>query len=221
MKKTYVIGDTHGCYNEFSMLMKKIQPDLSRDKLVMLGDYIDRGYQSCEMVNSIVELQQEYGKDHVVLLRGNHEQMAIDYYKRNSGSFLYNGCDTTFMSFKRNNDSLENYIGFFESLPLYHEDSFFIYVHAGLRPGKTLEEQSQNDLLWIRDKFIFSSSTTSKTVIFGHTPTKFINNSLSPLMINNRYAIDTGCVYSGNLSAIEIDNNRILRATQVKKESAA
>jgi len=125
MAKTYVVGDTHGCYTEFSRLLDKINPDLSNDKLVMLGDYIDRGPQSWEMVNSIIDLQKTYGKEHVILLRGNHEQMAIDFYKHKNSNFLFNGAKSSLMSFKRNNDSLRNYIDFFEGLPLYHEDSSF------------------------------------------------------------------------------------------------
>jgi len=124
--KTYVIGDTHGCYFEFEKLMKKINLNCEEDKLVMLGDFIDRGDQSWELVNEIKAMQEKYGTDYVVLLRGNHEQMAIDYVLHNDINWLRNGAHNTLESFKRNNDSIENYIHFFMGFPLYHEDENFI-----------------------------------------------------------------------------------------------
>ena len=86
--KTYVIGDTHGCLDEFERLLAKIKPNLDEDRLIMLGDYIDRGSKSYEMVQTLLKMQADYGREKVVLLRGNHEQMAIDYYSKGDKSYL-------------------------------------------------------------------------------------------------------------------------------------
>jgi serine/threonine protein phosphatase 1 len=89
--KTFVIGNVHGCCEELNNLLGKIEPDLKRDRLVMLGDYIDRGPDSCGVLHTIVKLQQDFGKEHVVLLRGNHEQMAVDFFPR--GDTVFSGTE--------------------------------------------------------------------------------------------------------------------------------
>ena len=71
--KKFVIGDVHGNYEELMDLLDKINPNLRQDKLIYLGDYIDRGPQSYKVIRFLIDLQNKYGKEHVVLLRGNHE----------------------------------------------------------------------------------------------------------------------------------------------------
>lgn len=126
-----------------------------------------------------------YGIDHVVLLRGNHEQMAIDnIHKGYRGNF--NGYDATIRYFIKNGDTIENYLEFFKSLPLYHEDENFIYVHGGIRPRVDMTHQVENDLLWIREEFFQSSITFEKPVIFGHTPTEYLNGAWTPYIKNGQ-----------------------------------
>lgn len=151
--KTFVIGDTHGCYDEFLSLIESMNPDLRKDRLVMLGDYIDRGLKSWEMINEIIWLHKIYGRRNVILLRGNHEQMAIQYINRNNENYLFNGGYETIRSFKDHGDSIENYEAFLLGLPLYYEDEFFIYVHSGIRPGIHISNQAEEDLLWLREEF--------------------------------------------------------------------
>jgi len=201
--------------------MDKITPDLAHDRLIMLGDYIDRGYQSYEMIRDIRALQEQYGNHHVILLRGNHEQMAIDYCKYGDWNYLINGGNTTIKSLRLHHDCLENHIEFFQELPLYYEDDYFIYVHAGMKPGISLSRQSEFDLLWIREEFYDQQYTAEKNIIFGHTPTFYIaDNRFHPLTIHNKIALDTGCVYGGYLSALEIVDNRIAAIHQAKSRIA-
>jgi serine/threonine protein phosphatase 1 len=201
--------------------MKKINPNVKEDKLVMLGDFIDRGEQSWELVNEVKTMQEKYGSDHVVLLRGNHEQMAIDYVLHNDINWLHNGAHSTLESFKRNNDSIENYIDFFMGLPLYHEDEKFIYVHGGIKPGVSMSKQKENDLLWIRDEFYSIPNTTGKIVVFGHTPTISRWSKSQPVWLDNNLALDTGCVFGGALSALEIENGKVLRIHQTESRRAS
>lgn len=220
MKKTFVIGDVHGCSSELDFLLCSIKPNLKKDRLVMLGDYIDRGPDSCGTVHRLMRLQKVFGKEHVVLLRGNHEQMAIDYYRNGSSSFLWNGGTETLKSFARNNEDLEEYIDFFEELPLYFEDEHFIYVHGGIRPGAALSEQTESDLLWLREEFIFSPERIFKPVIFGHTPTRWINGTWEPFISEDRIGVDTGCVYGGCLSAIELQEGKVVSIYKTGKAAA-
>jgi len=218
--KKYVIGDIHGSYLELERLMTIINPDLHSEKIIFLGDYIDRGDDSYSVLQFLISLQKKYGNDHVVLLRGNHEQMAISNINKGyKGSF--NGYDTTLRDFLKNNDEIENYLSFFNSLPLYDEDENFIYVHGGIKPGISMKNQSSEDLLWIRDEFIYSPSNFSKRVIFGHTPTRHINGKLQPYIKNDRIGIDTGCVFGGCLTALEIDSDGKIIDTHMASRNAA
>lgn len=164
--KKFVIGDVHGHYKELKDLLNKINPDFKQDKLIFLGDYIDRGPQSYKVIRLLIELQNNYGKDHVVLLRGNHEDMAMDNIIHDKIDF-YNGYDITYRDFIRNKDSIENYYEFFKALPLSYEDESFIYVHGGIRPGVAMEKQDEQDLLRIREEFYRLSLKFIKPVIFG------------------------------------------------------
>lgn len=217
--KKFVIEDVHGNYKELKDLLNKINPDFKKDQLIFLGDYIDRGPQSYKVIRLLIDLQEKHGKDHLVLLRGNHEDMAIDNieYDRIDS---FNGYDKTFGDFRNNKDSIENYYELFKALPLYYEDQSFIYVHGGIMPGLAMERQYEEDLLWIRKEFYESSLTFIKPVIFGHTPTVNINGTYSPFIKKDRIGIDTGLAYGGRLTALEIQDGKIVKIHNVAKLAA-
>jgi serine/threonine protein phosphatase 1 len=206
--RTLVVGDTHGCLEELQIMLGDANLNLSQDRLILLGDYIDRGPHSYDLLQFLKNLQHTHGEDKVVLLRGNHEQMAID-----CGN--YRGGWRTAHDFAERRGNIKSEIEFFKSLPLFFADDHFIYVHAGLKPGVNLEEQSASHLLWIRDEFYQSSFDFGRTVIFGHTPTFIINGQSSPLKLGNKIALDTGCVYGYFLSGLEISEGVINRVYQV------
>lgn len=214
--KTYVMGDLHGCCDEFERLLSKMKPNLQNDRLILLGDYLDRGRKSYELIQALLRMQADYGSEKVVLLRGNHEQMALDYFSKRDSSYLYNGGQATIRSFHSHNDPLENYLKVFQQMPVYIEDEHYLYVHAGVRPGVALEEQSEGDMLWIREEFYEYPNTLGKTVIFGHTPTIYLAQVSRPVRLHNNIALDTGCVYDGWLSALEISEGTVMRIYQVQ-----
>lgn len=214
--KTFVIGDIHGCYEEFEKLVEKININFKEDRLVLLGDYIDRGDNSFEVVEKIIALEKEYGKDNIILLKGNHELMAIDFFEGKGSCYLYNSGNTTIKEYKSHNRQLEEHIGFFKGLRNYYQDEHYIYVHGGIKPGVDLQEQEIFDLLWIREEFYLSTDKCSKGVIFGHTPTIFINSTYYPININGNMALDTECVYGGYLSALEFEEGKVVNVHQVK-----
>lgn len=104
-----------------------------------------------------------------------------------------------------------------EKLPLYYEDNNFIYVHGGINKGVSMEKQSKETLLWAREEFYYDTRKYKKTVIFGHTPTAFLNGKNDPVWINGCIDIDTGCVFGGKLTALLIDNDKIIRYYQISK----
>ena len=205
MKKIFAIGDIHGCYDRLKALMGKIPIDCSRDALVFIGDYIDRGPHSVEVVDYLIQLKNRFPE--VIFLKGNHEDM-LDKFISGADRFTYllNGGQQTLDSYLTKPVQSESFpippdhMEFFKSLRLFYETEEFIFVHAGLRPRVPLESQNTEDLLWIRDKFVSSKYDFGKRVIFGHTPLK------KPLVEPNKIGIDTGAVYGNALTCIQLPN---------------
>ena len=221
--KTFVIGDIHGCFDQLQTLLEVIKPDLTKDRLIMLGDYIDRGPNSYLTLKKLIDLQKEFGDYHVVLLRGNHEQMALDYLHNPKylSSWRCNGGKSTLEDFRKHGDDLANYEAFLQGLPMYYEDECYIYVHGGIRHGIRLSEQKESDLLWIREEFFMNPVSEKKPVIFGHTPTQTSTGLWKPYIHQNRIGIDTGCIYGGFLSAVVLEDGVIKDIRQVGNNSAA
>jgi serine/threonine protein phosphatase 1 len=203
MKKIFAIGDIHGCYDRLKALMEKIPIDLSRDALVFIGDYIDRGPHSVEVVDYLIQLKNRFPE--VIFLKGNHEDMLDKFINgADRSTYLLNGGQQTLDSYLTKPVQSESFpippdhMEFFKSLRLFYETEEFIFVHAGLRPRVPLESQNTEDLLWIRDKFVSTKYNFGKRVIFGHTPLK------KPLVEPNKIGIDTGAVYGNALTCIQL-----------------
>lgn len=219
--KTIVISDIHGCYEELKDLLFFLEEEgeynKDTDKLIFLGDYVDRGKDSRLVVKFVRELQEN--NPNVIALMGNHEDMMIDHYRGFDSWWRFNGGDKTIKSYAGFNNQLRSDIKWMENLPLYYEDENFIYVHAGVDVNKPLEQQDRQTLLWIREPFIWAEKKYHKQVIFGHTPTVTLNGGSKPIYtITNNVGIDTGCVFGGALTALIIDDGEIKSLFQVSSE---
>lgn len=203
MVNIYAIGDIHGCLDKLRTLLTKIDADPARDELVFLGDYIDRGPSSCEVVDYLIHLKQQMPG--TVFLKGNHEEMFAQYLSGiERHLFVMNGGQATLDSYMKNKARADgglipsDHLRFFSSLRLYYQTDDYIFVHAGLRERVPLEFQSPEDLLWIRDAFVSSDYDFGKRVIFGHTPFN------SPLVQPNKIGVDTGAVYGNRLTCVKL-----------------
>lgn len=216
MKRTIAIGDIHGCLEKLEELLEKIAPGKD-DLLVFLGDYIDRGFKTREVVDRLIALKREVP---CIFLRGNHEQMFIDFLEYcadktmffNTGGMRtvqsYLGIDA-FVSHSQVARAIpEPHREFYAEMRWYHEDERYVYVHAGIKPGVPMREQDRKDLIWMRDQFIFSPTGIEKKVIFGHTP------FAAPLVKDDKIGIDTGAVYGGPLTAIELPGEVIIQSSR-------
>jgi len=214
MGRTFAIGDIHGCLDKLKDLLQKIDPGLD-DTLIFLGDYIDRGYASSDVVDFLIDFADQA---HCVFLRGNHEEMFIDFLEFGSNRNMYfaNGGIATILSYLKEAEFVSHFQvakalpmrhrDFYANLQWYYEDEGYIYVHAGVRPLIPLEKQVNEDLLWIRNEFIFSPTGLAKKVIFGHTPFTQV------LIKDDKIGIDTGAVYGGCLSAICLPEEVIIQS---------
>lgn len=226
MKRTLCISDIHGCHKEFNELLRIVNFNPKEDKLILLGDYCDRGPKSKEVIEQVKSLVEEFN---VVALRGNHDQMLIDALNGNDDYiFLRNGGISTIESYCGLNwfegyqefdydryVEAKNYIkqhyqhhfDFLKSLPFYHEDENYIYVHAGLHPMyENWREQPVDNFLWIRDLFLNNQTQVDKTVVFGHTPTINIQKTADVYFGGGKIGIDGGCVFGLRLNALEISD---------------
>ncbi len=213
--KTCVIGDIHGCLESLTSLLDMVVNKAGT--LVFLGDYIDRGPKSQQVITTLLQLKKTTGL-RLIFLKGNHEFMFHNYLTGADRSiFLRVGGLQTLHSYSISPDQGGDLLHclpsdhryFFESLVLTHEDRHGIYVHAGLQPGVHLSRQTPDWCLWVRDRFIRSSFDFGKPVIFGHTVFP------DPLVESNKIGIDTGAVYGGKLTALLLPDMEFI---QVKGE---
>jgi serine/threonine protein phosphatase 1 len=203
MQKIFVIGDIHGCFGQLCALMDKIPINFSQDQLIFIGDYIDRGSGSIEVVDYLIDLKKQLPG--TIFLKGNHEDMLVNYLDGSDRyTYLLNGGQRTLDAYLNYPNNPGGYpvpsahLEFFNSLHFYYQTDDYIFVHAGLRKKVPLESQKKMDLLWIRDEFIYSDFDFGKRVIFGHTPFK------EPLVQTNKIGIDTGAVYGNRLTCVQL-----------------
>jgi serine/threonine protein phosphatase 1 len=190
--KTFVVGDIHGRCAQLLHLLDMLPRDPETDTLVFLGDLVDRGADAPCCVSHILQMSRE-NPERVICLRGNHEQMLMDFLKGYSNVWLtpVAGGEHTFAQYTgrsirvNSEKDLEEmralfeqsfpqeHLEFMENLPFYYEDEFAIYVHAGLDEGKPPRDSSPISLLWMRD-MDFYKNYRGKPCVFGHTPTPLL-----------------------------------------------
>lgn len=224
-RRVYAIGDIHGRDDLFGQLVDLIRADNEGRPpadvtLILLGDLVDRGPQSAEVVDRAIRLRDEFADTR--LLIGNHEECflaALTGDVRRLRYFMRIGGEATVRSYWRDDQSL-NAASFEEVaarlpqiVPAEHvaylgsgedvvEIGDYAFVHAGIRPGVPLEKQSLADLRWIRDEFLDDMGDHGKMIVHGHTITA------RPDEQTNRIGIDTGAFQSGTLSALGLEGPR-------------
>jgi len=207
-RKIFAIGDIHGCYGKLTSLLDKLPFDRERDLLVFLGDYINRGPQSREVVSHLCALRKN-GTNFVPLM-GNHEYLLLEYQKSGDPAMIpmlrHLQIDATLKSY-----GLQDMTGLrhLEGLPAEHRDFFaglrshyltdtHVFVHAGLYPGIPIERQDFAALYEMRTVFLESDYDFGRVVVFGHT------SFTTPLVTGTKIGIDTGAVYGNLLTALEL-----------------
>lgn len=220
--RLYAIGDIHGAASLLEQLLEKIDADaggLDDAQLIFLGDYVDRGPDSKGVINRLIQLGADYPQ--TVFLKGNHEAVMQDFLNDPDEmlEWLEWGGDETLRSYgvsgalAKSGDDLaaelarampETHFQFLRHLQLTHTAGDYLFVHAGIRPGVPMEEQEEDDLLWIRKPFHNASvdDRPEFTVIHGHHPMK------KPLDAGWRIGVDTGACWSGVLTAVVLEDDK-------------
>jgi serine/threonine protein phosphatase 1 len=219
MGRLFVIGDVHACPQELEDVITACALEWE-DHVVFLGDYIDRGPGAREVVDFLLDLQAD-AVCTLTFLKGNHEDMLLDFlgYSGHFGeSFLINGGAATLKSYGLSERMQgrpaalrlpPQHLAFFQQLERYVAIDDTLCVHAGVNPLRPLEEQDEEALFWIRQEFITHPHSLPYTVMFGHTPQREVL-----LDLPYKVGLDTGLVYGGKLSCLEVTEKKLL---QVRK----
>lgn len=216
-KKVFACGDSHGNIEQLEQVLSRI-PFTDDDLLVFLGDYIDRGDNSIECLKLVMDLSK---KENVVVLRGNHEQMMLEFfdsgfsYNNYKDIWLSNGGDKTFEEIKNlPKGEFKKIYDFVETLPIKFELDNFFFCHAGVNPKNTFNNQYEDDMLWIREKFLFGYDM-DKIVVIGHTPTQcMVEDRNIPIKLkNNIIMCDTGSFLdNGKVSCVEVLSGKFFQS---------
>jgi len=224
----YAIGDIHGRCDLLEKIQRSISGHIrlypaGRKVIVYLGDYLDRGINSRRVVDMVREWRPvDCSAAEIVTLKGNHEDLALRYLDGEIDAgrhwFDFDGLDgldhygvdsndrsardDETMKIMRNRFAAalpDEHLKFLLGLKTSHREGDYLFVHAGIRPGVALDEQSDSDMMWIRDLFLESDNNHGVTVVHGHT----IANK--PQIRHNRIGIDTGAYASGILTCLMLE----------------
>ena len=219
-KRLIAVGDIHGQFDMLRELMGKIKPS-QNDLFVFIGDYIDRGDKSKEVLDFLIDFSQKYS---AVFLKGNHEDMLLDVLGLdenaiNGASYERNGGKFTALSYG-NKDSTVNdlahlipkeHLQFIKDTKIFFETEHYFFSHGGVMPGVPFAEQKREVMLWIRYQFIYYPTGLNKIVVFGHSPQPKV------LIENDKIGIDTGAGYFKKLSAIDLFTKEIFQVSYRQK----
>lgn len=217
--RVYAIGDIHGCDAQLANLHEMIAEDLEqrpvdRAVLVHIGDYVDRGAASAGVLQRLLNGSPVPGTSMLNLL-GNHDDTmlhALSGDRPAATDWLFAGGGPTLESYGIDPESAREswpegvppeHLVFLRQLTLTHREGGYLFVHAGIRPGVPLNQQAREDLLRMRQPFLYSEMSFGAVVVHGHTPVK------QPVVRHNRIAIDTGAVFGGDMTCLVLEGDTL------------
>jgi serine/threonine protein phosphatase 1 len=231
-ERIYAVGDIHGRLDLLRKLHTQILGDLAsatglRTTVVYVGDYVDRGHESRQVIDLLIN--EPLPCDSRVHLLGNHDAWFRGFVEEEGEPFpwLSVGGQATVLSYRVDcpspamddartetmRQALQanvpaEHLKFLYDLPLSHEMGDYLFVHAGIRPGVALQDQHEEDLLLIRSPFLESAVDHGKVVIHGHSVVRQVE------WRHNRIGIDTGAFATGCLTALVLEGTerRLLRS---------
>jgi serine/threonine protein phosphatase 1 len=223
-QRIHAIGDIHGRLDLLTVLHddiladRKARPHDGKDVIVYLGDYVDRGPYSREVIDYL--LGDPLPGFTAVHLMGNHDEAMLQFLDDASigPTWASFGGESTLLSYgvrttpgligMRRYEGMrqqlvekmpQSHAAFLRGLQLSYQAGDYLFAHAGVRPGVPLDQQDPDDLMWIRETFLSSSVDHGKIVVHGHTPTD------EPQVRVNRIGIDTGAFASGILTCLVLE----------------
>lgn len=220
--KTIIIGDVHGCYKELVRLLDQLKLTDFVDKIIFLGDLIDRGRDSFNVLQ-LVKLLKEKNPENIVYIRGNHEQMMLDCVLHNTDdNWMRNGADSTIASFDDVDLMFEAAKWIEDNTVFYYEDHLFIAAHAFYDKNYLGSPILIDRMIWDRTH-LERNLYSGKLLIVGHTPLKSpiyqtTQGANSPIILpyriemklpqNGMIDLDTACTFGNKLTAMVIEDDK-------------
>lgn len=218
-RRVYSIGDIHGCDAQLGNLHEIIADDLARrpvDAAVLLhiGDYVDRGADTAGVLRRLLR-GPPVADLQVVNLVGNHDETmlhALSGDRPAATDWLFAGGRPALESYGIDPDAPREswpekvppeHLDFLRGLTLTHREGGYLFVHGGVRPGVPLDQQTREDLLRMRQPFLYSEMDFGVVVVHGHSPVK------EPVVRHNRIAIDTGAVFGGKMTCLVLEGETL------------
>lgn len=225
-QRLYVVGDIHGRADLLAAMQAQIDNDViarpcAEPIEVYLGDLIDRGPDSASVLGELIKRQTTH---RIIVLSGNHERMLLEALDDDQmlALWLKHGGRETLNSYGLHGTEVgladmaagdvrrlitttipSNHFSFLEALPYSYVSGDYFFAHAGIRPKVPLHAQNPNDLIWIREPFLSSSSNHGLIVVHGHTPV------VEPEFLPNRINIDTGAYLTGRLTCLVLEADKL------------
>ncbi|WP_270373874.1 metallophosphoesterase family protein [Marinicauda sp. Alg238-R41] len=222
--RIYAVGDIHGRNDLLARLLSVIEHDAKSEpaEFIFLGDYIDRGEDSRGVIERLIELAAQ-SPHRTTYLKGNHEATLLDFLSDPGVGPVwarFGGLETLAsygVTPPRTNepeawisvqnqflDALPNaHREFFEGLHLSAERGCYLFVHAGVDPARRIDQQSEEDVLWIREVFLNDDRALERIIVHGHTPEE------RPVNDGRRIGLDTGAYITNRLTAARLEGARV------------
>jgi serine/threonine protein phosphatase 1 len=225
-ERVYAVGDIHGRADllvemqDLILAHSELLPSPSAT-VIWLGDYVDRGPSSREVIDLLIAFSA--GRLRSVFLMGNHEEALLRFlidpqhghqWRRFGGLATLISYGVDISKFRLGRGAGQTRSDFLTALPRKHQDFLlslkffgvigdFFFCHAGVRPGVGLDKQDPEDLIWIRDEFLYWRQDFGMTIVHGHTPVP------EPELYHNRVNVDTGAFATGRLTCAVIEGSEI------------
>jgi serine/threonine protein phosphatase 1 len=231
------IGDIHGCAKTLTSMIDQLEVT-HEDTVVFMGDYVDRGDGVFSVIEQLIEFKEMF--PNTVFIRGNHEDMFINYLKGAGGwddarMFKMNGGTSTINSYCEGLDIMDtmdtpfcydslpdSHQDFYENTKVMHEHDKYVFVHAGVRPQVPLGDQMDYDMIWIRDEFLHWPLEVLKdrVVVHGHTPMDRAELEQYNNKYEDKFNLDSACVFGVELTAMDLLTGVVWRIPMLDKRVA-